>query len=66
MELNDWIRSNADLFDYVFDAEAVVREQHEDGWYFREGIHMGDHLHPNDEGGRLLADAWNLEQLVGR
>lgn len=66
LQLNDWIRSNASLFDYVFDAEAVVRDQHEDGWYFREGIHMGDHLHPNAEGGRLLADAWDLDQLVGK
>ena len=64
LELNEWIRS-ADIFDYVFDAEAVVRDQHEDGWYFREGIHMGDHLHPNDEGGQLLADAWDLRRLVG-
>lgn len=66
LQLNDWIRSNAELFDYVFDAEAVVRDQHEDGWYFREGIHMGDHLHPNAEGGQLLADAWDLGLLLGR
>ena len=65
LQLNDWIRGNATLFDYVFDAEAVVRDQREDGWYFREGIHMGDHLHPNDAGGQLLADAWDLRGLVG-
>ena len=50
----------------MFDAEAVVREQREDGWYFREGIHMGDYLHPNVVGGQLLADAWDLDRLVGR
>lgn len=65
LRLNDWIRT-ADVFDYVFEAEAVVREQREDGWYFREGIHMGDHLHPNAVGGQLLADAWDLDRLVGR
>lgn len=65
LQLNDWIRGNAELFDCVFDAEAVVRDRHEDGWYFREEIHQGDRLHPNAEGGRLLADAWDLEQLVG-
>lgn len=36
-----------------------------DGWYVAEGIHQGDHLHPNARGGQLLADAWNLAQLVG-
>lgn len=65
LRLNDWIRT-ADVFDYVFDAEVVVREQREDGWYFREGIHMGDHLHPNAVVGQLLADAWDLDRLVGR
>lgn len=65
LQLNDWIRGNAELFDCLFDAEAVVRDRHEDGWYFREGIHQGDHLHPNAAGGQLLADAWDLEQLVG-
>ena len=64
LALNDWIRS-AGIFDYVFDAEAVVRDQCEDGWYFAEGIHQGDHLHPNAKGGQLLADAWDLAQLVG-
>ena len=66
LQFNDWIRSNDELFDYVSDAEAVVRDQHEDGWYFHEGIHLGDHLHPNAEGGQLLADAWDLKQLLGR
>lgn len=66
LQLNDWIRGNADLFDCLFDAEAVVRDQREDGWYFAEGIHQGDHLHPNAKGGQLLADAWDLEQLVGK
>ena len=43
-----------------------MRERREDGWYFREGIHMGDYLHPNVVGGQLLADAWDLDRLVGR
>lgn len=65
LSLNDWIRE-ADIFDYVFDAEAVVRERRDDGWYFRGGIHQGDHLHPNAAGGQLLANAWDLGQLVGK
>ena len=64
LRLNAWIRT-AGIFDYVFDAEAVVREERADGLYFREGLHMGDHLHPNEKGGQLLADAYDLELLTG-
>ncbi len=62
---NSWIR-NAGIFDYVFDAEAVVAEQHPDGLYYREGWHQGDRLHPNETGGKALADAFDLNQLTGR
>lgn len=61
---NDWIRS-AGIFDYVMDAEEAVREKHEDGWYYGEGLHQGDHLHPNAKGGQILADAFDLKKLVG-
>lgn len=61
---NEWIRT-AGLFDYMFDAEAVVREEGSDGIRFRDGLHLGDHLHPNAEGGRLLADAYDLSKLTG-
>ncbi|MBR4163286.1 MAG: hypothetical protein IKR11_07165, partial [Solobacterium sp.] len=37
---NEWIRS-AGIFDYVFDAEEVVRDRDEKGYFFKEGIHMG-------------------------
>ena len=65
LKWNAWIRS-AGIFDYVFDAEAVVAEQRPDGLYYRDGLHQGDRLHPNREGGKLLADAFDLEQLTGR
>ena len=65
LQLNDWIRS-AGFFDYVFDAEAVVREQHPDGLFFAEGLHQGDHLHPNARGGQKLADAFDLAKLTGK
>lgn len=64
LELNEWIRS-AGIFDYVFDAEEVVREEREDGYYYGDGMHQGDHLHPNEKGGRKLADAYDLTQLTG-
>ena len=61
---NDWIRS-AGLFDYMFDAEAVVSEERADGVYFREDLQRGDHLHPNEKGGQMLADAIDLAMLTG-
>ena len=65
LKLNDWIRS-AGIFDYLFDAEAVVREQRPDGLYYAESLHQGDHLHPNEKGGRMLANAFDLNQLTGK
>ena len=65
LKLNDWIRS-AGIFDYLFDAEAVVREQRPDGIYYAEGLHQGDHLHPNAKGGQMLADAFYLKKLTGK
>ncbi len=65
LQINDWIR-NANIFDYVFDAEEVVREARSDGYYYAEGLHQGDHLHPNAKGGQKLADAYDLNRLVGK
>jgi lysophospholipase L1-like esterase len=65
LALNDWIRG-AGIFDYVFDAEAVVREERPDGFYYAEGLHQGDHLHPNAVGGQKLADAFDLGKLTGK
>ena len=62
---NEWIRT-ADIFDYVFDAEKVVREERVDGYYYGEGLHQGDHLHPNAAGGQRLADAYDLKKLTGK
>lgn len=65
LEINRWIRS-AGIFDYVFDAEAVVREEHGGRLYYAEGLHQGDRLHPNAAGGQKLAEAFDLEKLTGR
>lgn len=62
---NEWIRSS-DNFDYVFDAEKVVREERADGYYYGEGLHRGDHLHPNAAGGQRLADVYDLKKLTGK
>lgn len=46
--------------------EAVVREVRQDGYYYAEGLHQGDHLHPNVKGGKMHADAFDLKQLTGK
>ncbi len=65
LAINGWIRS-AGIFDYVFDAEAVVREERPDGYYYGEMLQQGDHLHPNARGGQKLADAFDLGKLTGK
>ncbi|MBQ9004452.1 MAG: glycoside hydrolase family 3 C-terminal domain-containing protein, partial [Eggerthellaceae bacterium] len=64
LRLNDWIRT-AGIFDYVLDAEAVVCEKAACGLRFREGLHQGDRLHPNESGGEALACAYDLAALTG-
>ncbi|MBR2788352.1 MAG: hypothetical protein IKD94_04245 [Erysipelotrichaceae bacterium] len=64
LRLNAWIRS-AGIFDYVIDQEKVVADRDENGLFFKEGFHQGDHLHPNDEGGKAMAEAYDLKKLTG-
>ena len=61
---NEWLLT-CGLFDYVLDADAVVRDSDNPEWYDAR-YHLGDHLHPNDEGGRIIAEAFNLEKLTGQ
>jgi lysophospholipase L1-like esterase len=65
LQFNDWIRS-AGIFDYLFDAEQVVREEHPDGYYYGENLQQGDHLHPNALGGQTLANGFDLKKFTGK
>ena len=64
LEWNEWIRT-AGIFDYVVDQEKAVKARDLQGLYFKEGLHQGDHLHPNEEGGRIMAQNYDLKQLTG-
>ena len=56
--VNRWIReSNA--FDAVIDFDAALRDPTEPGRLL-PGADTGDHLHPNEAGYRLMADAVDL------
>lgn len=61
--INEWIRECC-LFDYVFDADALVRNPEKPNFY-DDRYHQGDYLHPNEEGGRLLAESFDLTLLTG-
>ncbi len=61
---NTWMRSSP-LFDYVMDADMVVRSPLDPNLY-DDRYHQGDHLHPNAAGGVLLAESFNLEKLTGK
>ena len=49
----------------MIDAETAVRDSDEEGMFFQKVLHQGDHLHPNTEGGRVIAEAYDLEELTG-
>ena len=57
--VNEWIR-NSHAFDSVIDFDAVMRDPH-DPSRIRAEYDSGDHLHPNDEGYRHMADTIDLE-----
>lgn len=64
LKFNEWILST-DIFDYVFDACALVADPEKPDWY-DDRYHQGDHLHPNAEGGKVLADGFDLVKLTGK
>ena len=57
-EINDWIRTGG-AFDMVIDLAAAFP-----GEGIAEGLHVGDHLHPNPVGGELAAKTIDVAQLL--
>lgn len=62
--VNEWLK-NTDEFDKVFDYDAAVKDETEDG-YMKERFHIGDGLHPNAKGGEAIVDAIDLKLLTDR
>jgi lysophospholipase L1-like esterase len=61
--VNDWIRTTG-VFDAVLDFDLLLRDPaHPDR--LRHDYDCGDHLHPSDTGGKAMADAINLETILG-
>ncbi len=61
--VNDWIRQGDEL-DGFFDYDRAVYDPARAG-YMREGLHIGDGLHPASEGGKVMAEAVDLKTVIG-
>jgi lysophospholipase L1-like esterase len=62
--VNAWIRTSG-AFDGVIDFDAAMRDP-ADPLRLNPGYDSGDHLHPNDAGYQVMADAINLDMLLAR
>lgn len=59
--MNEWIRKAA-FFGAVIDYDRVLRDPNQQD-RVKEGLTIGDGLHPNEIGGKLMADLINVKQL---
>ena len=57
-KLNEWIRTSG-AFDAVVDFDAAIRDK-EHPARMREEFDPGDHIHPNDLGNGVMANAFQL------
>ena len=55
-EFNTLLRQNKDLADGFIDLDEIVRKP-EDKHFMKDGLHLGDGVHPNKEGGKQIASA---------
>lgn len=60
-KVNEWIRKAA-FFGAVIDYDRVLRDPNQQD-RVKEGLTIGDGLHPNEIGGKLMADLINVKQL---
>lgn len=61
--VNRWIREGG-AFDAVVDFDALLRDPARPS-HLRAALDSGDHLHPGDAGYRAMAQAIDLEALLG-
>lgn len=62
--VNQWIRTGG-AFDGVIDFDRIMRDP-ADPKQMKPGSHIGDYLHPNDEGYRAMAEAIDLRLFRSR
>ena len=62
-KVNVWIRSSG-AFDAVIDLDAALRDP-DDPTRLRPEADTGDHLHPNEQGYRMIAESIDLALFAG-
>ncbi|WP_049475907.1 SGNH/GDSL hydrolase family protein, partial [Stenotrophomonas maltophilia] len=62
-QLNAWLRTDGP-FDAVIDLDAALRDP-ADPSRMAAAYDSGDHLHPGDAGNRAMAEAVDLDVLLG-
>jgi lysophospholipase L1-like esterase len=62
-QVNAWIRGSGE-FDAVIDFDALTRDPSHPA-RLRSEFDSGDHLHPGDVGNKAMADAIDLDMLLG-
>ncbi len=62
--VNQWIRSSG-AFDGVIDFDAVARDPNHPA-HIQAAFDSGDHLHPQDDGYKAMADSIDLKVLTGQ
>jgi len=62
--VNAWIRTSG-AFDGVIDFDKLMRDS-SDPLVLNPAYDSGDHLHPNDAGYQVMANAISLDMLLGR
>lgn len=55
-DLNELIRMNREMADGFLDLDRIMRKQ-EDFHFMKDGMHLGDGVHPNEAGGAMIAAA---------
>ena len=62
-KVNQWIRTSG-RFDAVIDLDKALRDP-ENPLHLLPAADTGDHLHPNETGHRLMAEAVDLTLFIG-
>lgn len=62
-DVNQWIRTQS-VYDGYFDFDEILKNDTVPA-YLKEEVHIGDGLHPNTMGGKILAECVDLSMLTG-
>ena len=61
--MNHWIRTSG-TFDAVIDYDQILADPQAPA-HLAQAFDSGDHLHPGDAGNKAVADAIDLDILIG-